>query len=258
MSIREEPHGDRAEPVDEDAEVEEAGADTPPQGHGDLSDDLSSHLLDRRRPWIRPITRRDRQRRRAAFYWALLYVLLMAGVTSIVSFVLVRGYLWLWPGPTNTGAGVATQIVPWASAGVYIAFAAYVTRSWPRTVGYGLLLVSPVVVVLFLNAGTNVASWLVGWLPGGMQVYGLAALLPFAALVLLGRDFVRWQMWIEFPDDWCWECGTSLTEETWLYCPGCANDLQEQRLHAARESADTTRARAKTGRQAADEAAASD
>lgn len=221
--------------------------------------DDTTRFLDRRRPWVRPVTERDRRRRKAGVYWSLLYVLLMAGMTSVVAFVLVRGYLWLWPGPTNTGAGVTSQVVPWATAAVYVVFAAYVTRSWRRTLAYGLLLVSPVVVVLFLNQATDAATWLVGWLPGGLQVYGLSALLPFVAIVLLGRDFVRWQLWVEYPEDWCWECGASISDETWSFCPRCGNDLQRQRLALARESKSReARGRSEEGRRAADEAAASD
>jgi hypothetical protein len=237
---------------------EDLGPSSGPAGVGADADDVTQ-LADRRRPWLRPITDRDRRRRKAGVYWSLLYVLLMAGLTSIVAFVLVRGYLWLWPGPTNTGAGVTTQVVPWATAAVYVAFAAYVTRSWKRTLAYGVLLASPVVVVLFLNQATDVAAWLVGWLPGGLQVYGLAALLPFVAIVLLGRDFVRWQLWVEYPEDWCWECGASISDETWSFCPHCGNDLQRQRLVAAEESSRrNARVATDAGRRAADEAAASD
>jgi hypothetical protein len=251
-----EPDRDSADLLESDHDVEARDEDVSDTRSEDA--DSPTRFLDRRRPWLRPITSRDRRRRKAAVYWSGLYVLLMAGLTSVVAFVFVRGYLWLWPSPTNTGAGVMTQVVPWATVAVYVGFAAYVTRSAKRTLAYGLLLASPVVVVLFLNEATDVATWLVGWLPGGLQVYGLAALLPFVALVLLGRDFVRWQLWVEYPHDWCWECGAKIADEAWAFCPSCANDLQEQRSREAAESPTDTDDEASDAQRAVEEAAASD
>lgn len=221
------------------------------------ADDIT-RFVDRRRPWLRPETPREQRRRRASIYWAVVYVLLVAGVNSVVSFVIVRGYLFAFPSPTTSGADVAARVVPWVVTVFFVALAAYVTRSWRRTLVYSALLLSPYVVVLFLRQATDAATWIVGWLPGGARVYGLAALLPFLAFVLLGRDFVRWQLWVEFPEDACWECGAVVADDTWVLCPWCGNDLQVQRaasteLEAAQSAAAASDAAKAAGSDAADD-----
>lgn len=188
-----------------------------------------SRFWDRRRPWLRPATRRDRQRRFAALYWSGVYVLLMAGATSMVSFVVVRGYLWIAPGPTTTGAGVARRVVPWVLTVVFLAFAFYVTRSVKRLVLLGVLFLAPTLAFAFLDQAQSVAEWVVSWIPGTTTVYGLTAFGPVLAVVLLGFDFVKWQLWVEFPQASCWNCGAKVRDERWIVCPYCDNDLQAQR-----------------------------
>ncbi len=207
---------------------------------GELEPGDLSRFRDGRRPWMHPITHRDKRRRLGGLYWAVVYVLLVAGATSLIGFVVVRGYMMFWPSPTTTGTSVARQVVPWVFFAVFLAFTIYVTRSWVRTVVYALLFLFPYLVFLFVSGATDAAVWLVGWVPGNTQVYGLAALGPFIAFVLLGRDFVRWQLWVEFPSDSCWECGKLIESEKWAWCPTCGADLQAQRYaeaEAAQESA---------------------
>lgn len=186
-------------------------------------------FLDRRRPWLRPHTRRERQRRFSALYWSGLYVLLMAGATSMVSFLVVRGYLLIAPGPTTTGAGVARRVVPWVLTVVFLGFAFFVTRSVRRVVVLGLLFLAPSLAFAFLDQAQSVAEWVVSWVPGTTTVYGLTAFGPVAAVVLLGVDFVKWQLWVEFPQASCWSCGARVRDERWIVCPYCDNDLEAQR-----------------------------
>ncbi len=190
-------------------------------------------FFDRRRPWLRPVTHRDRGRRTAGLFWILVYVLFMAGLTSTVSFVVVRGYLWLAPGPTNNGVRVARFVVPWVFSTAFVAFAFYVTRSIKRTLLYVLVFLLPYFTFLFIREASDAAAWLVKWVPGGLRVYGLTAFGPILALALLGRDFVAWQLWTEFPDDSCWACGARIQDERWAVCPMCGNDLETQRLEQA-------------------------
>lgn len=233
---------DGVEAVDPDGATDaDDGPEPPPSGE-------VSRFWDRRRPWLRPGTRRDRQRRLAALYWSGVYVLLMAGATSMVSFVVVRGYLWIAPGPTTTGAGVARRVVPWVLTVVFLAFAYYVTRSVKRVVLLGVLFLAPTLAFAFLDQAQSFAEWVVSWIPGTTTVYGLTAFGPVLAVVLLGRDFVKWQLWVEFPQASCWSCGAMVRDERWIVCPYCDNDLQAQREAATDEAeAGDSRGDAETG-----------
>jgi len=197
--------------------------------------DTLGRFTDSRRPWLRARTKRDRSRRLAALYWSGLYVLLMAGITSMVSFLVVRGYLLVAPGPTNTGASVSRRVVPWVVTVVYLVFAFYVTRSLRRLLVLAVLFLAPTAAFLMLDQATSFAQWIVSWVPGTTNVYGLTAFGPVLALVLLGVDFVRWQLWVEFPQDSCWTCGARIRDERWIACPYCDADLDAQR-YAAEES----------------------
>ena len=173
----------------------------------------------------------------------------------MIGFVVVRGYLILWPGPTSSGASVARQVVPWVFFVVFLVFSGFVTRNPIRTAGYAALFLLPYLVFLFIQGATDLAVWLVGWIPGNTQVYGLAALGPFIAIVLLGRDFVRWQLWVEYPNDTCWECATVIKDERWTYCPSCGSDLVEQRqIQAETEAAERASQLARSAGASADSA----
>lgn len=225
LADEESDRGDAGTDDDEPGGVDEDGAvDAEPPPAGEVR-----RFLDRRRPWLRPHTRRDRQRRFSAIYWSGVYVLLMAGVTSMVSFVVVRGYLWAAPGPTTTGAGVARRVVPWVLTIVFLGFAYFVTRSLRRVVVLGLLFLAPSLAFAFLDQAQSVAAWVVSWIPGTTTVYGLTAFGPVAAVILLGVDFVKWQLWVEFPQASCWSCGARVRDERWIVCPYCDNDLEAQR-----------------------------
>lgn len=211
--------GDPATGTDEHLDGEQA---PPPAGE-------VRRFLDRRRPWLRAHSRRDRQRRFSGLYWSGVYVLLMAGATSMVSFLVVRGYLWIAPGPTTTGAGVARRVVPWVLTIVFLAFAWFVTRSLRRVLVLGFLFLAPTLAFTFLAQAQSLAEWVVSWIPGTTTVYGLTAFGPVVAVVLLGVDFVKWQLWVEFPQSSCWTCGARVRDERWVVCPYCENDLEAQR-----------------------------
>ncbi len=220
------------------AATDDSSADIDPDADDVIAPEEADDVrrfLDRRRPWRHPLTNRDRRRRTAAAYWSFVYVLLMAGATSLAGFLIVRGYLAVWPSPTSTGASTARSVVPWVFFAVFIAFSGYVTRNVRRTVGYGIAFLAPYLVFVFVNSATDFAVWIVGWIPGNAQVYGLAALGPFVALSLLARDFVRWQLWVEYPNDSCWECSTQIKNERWTFCPTCGADLQAQRVRQAED-----------------------
>lgn len=214
--------GAPAEVRDGGGEVARDDAEPPPASE-------VRRFLDRRRPWLRPHNRRDRQRRFAALYWSGVYVLLMAGATSMVSFLVVRGYLWIAPGPTTTGAGVARRVVPWVLTIVFLGFAYFVTRSLRRLVVLGLLFLAPTLAFAFVGQAQSLAEWVVSWIPGTTTVYGLTAFGPVVAVILLGTDFVKWQLWVEFPQASCWGCGARVRDERWIVCPYCDNDLEAQR-----------------------------
>lgn len=217
---------DEAFEAESGVEANPDGEQTPPPA-GEVR-----RFLDRRRPWLRPHSRRDRQRRYSGLYWSGVYVLLMAGATSMVSFLVVRGYLWIAPGPTTTGAGVARRVVPWVLTVVFLAFAWFVTRSLRRLLVLGLLFLAPTLAFTFLDQAQSLAEWVVSWIPGTTTVYGLTAFGPVVAVVLLGFDFVKWQLWIEFPQSSCWSCGARIRDERWIVCPYCDNDLEVQRAAA--------------------------
>lgn len=217
-----------------EAEVGDADASEP--GEGDAGPPPAGEVrrfLDRRRPWRRAESRRDRQRRFSGLYWSGVYVLLMAGATSMVSFLVVRGYLWIAPGPTTTGAGVARRVVPWVLTVVFLAFAWFVTRSWRRLLVLAVLFLAPTLAFTFLDQAQALAEWVVSWIPGTTTVYGLTAFGPVVAVVLLGIDFVKWQLWVEFPQSSCWGCGARVRDERWIVCPYCDNDLEAQRGSAS-------------------------
>ncbi len=198
-------------------------------------DKVRERFFERTRPWGDSESDSDSEssslmpeksrRRRAGLYWTGIYILLMAGLTSLISFVVVKGYLSIWPDPTSAGVSVAKTVVPWVFTGVFGGLAFFVTRSVWRTAGYLSLFLLPLLVVAFAQGATDVATWLVSWIPGQTQVYGLVSLCPFIGAVLLGRAFVRWQLWVEFPQDQCWECGRLVTDRRWIVCPMCACDL---------------------------------